>query len=579
MPAPETSTEIIGRRHVEWREHQLPLAVDARLPRRGRAVSPGRLRLRPPRPAGPQPDPPQARVSRPARAAGRDRRTSRARAPASPELGRGPATRRPRPPTTTTSCGGPGRRSRRSSPRRSRPTSRGSTPARSSGSGPPRLDGWWADVDGCGTTIDQWMTETVAPLLLVLGQLDLSSTIPPPPTGSRSRPGPTSSGWGSTAASPRTSSPRTCSGGGSTRPGSATPSAWSSSTTRPTTGADARYRHWTDDGVDPLRRGRRGPRGHARTRSAACRSSGSSTAASRGARTSASRGTRASPSGSASTTTATRELILSDTTQAHPLLQGPEDFVQADGTIPIGPSWLLPKKKNTQGGSATYEGFEVVDFPKDGAESIRKNKADIRDDVDRDSALVTPDGPRRRGAVGPVEGDGPRRRQQPPGQDRQGPGPGRARSPPSWRWTSSATAAARAGTRRDRDRLPDRVRPVHGERRGRASRRVPGARRRSRALAGHRGPHARPADAALPARPGRRPVRRVRRRDRAALKSLTTSRQSCCRTNRPGRASESRLRNLRRDGRKWPHSHHVRAADVGRPQDDPETRTHGRSSR
>src|SRR5262249_46589918 len=40
------------------------------------------------------------------------------------------------------------------------------------------------------------------------------------------------------------------------------------------------------------------------------------------------------------------ELILSDTTQAHPLLQGPEDFVQEDGTIPIGPSWLLPKKKN-----------------------------------------------------------------------------------------------------------------------------------------------------------------------------------------------------------------------------------------
>jgi len=86
------------------------------------------------------------------------------------------------------------------------------------------------------------------------------------------------------------------------------------------------------------------------------------------------------------------ELILSDTTQAHPLLQGPEDFVQADGTIPIGPGWLLPKKKNTQGGSATYEGFDVVDFPKGGAESIRKNKADIRDDVDRDSALVKPTG-------------------------------------------------------------------------------------------------------------------------------------------------------------------------------------------
>jgi hypothetical protein len=92
------------------------------------------------------------------------------------------------------------------------------------------------------------------------------------------------------------------------------------------------------------------------------------------------------------------ELILSDTTQAHPLLQGPEDFVQADGTVPIGPSWLLPKKKNTQGGLVSYEGFDVVDFPKDGAESIRLNKADLRDD--RDAALAKPAGSRAAGGKG-----------------------------------------------------------------------------------------------------------------------------------------------------------------------------------
>jgi hypothetical protein len=39
--------------------------------------------------------------------------------------------------------------------------------------GPAGLMAWWADVDGCGTPIDQWMSETIAPLLLVLGQLDL----------------------------------------------------------------------------------------------------------------------------------------------------------------------------------------------------------------------------------------------------------------------------------------------------------------------------------------------------------------------------------------------------------------------
>ena len=86
------------------------------------------------------------------------------------------------------------------------------------------------------------------------------------------------------------------------------------------------------------------------------------------------------------------ELILSDTTQAHPLLQGPEDFIHADGTIPIGPSWLLPKKKNSTGTATNYEGFDVIEFPKDGAESIRKNKAEIRDDVDRSAGLTKPAG-------------------------------------------------------------------------------------------------------------------------------------------------------------------------------------------
>lgn len=86
------------------------------------------------------------------------------------------------------------------------------------------------------------------------------------------------------------------------------------------------------------------------------------------------------------------ELILSDTIQAHPLLQGPEDYLSADSTIPVGPGWLLPKKKSTGGGSTSYEGFDVVEFPKDGAESIRLNKADIRDDVDRDAGMTKPAG-------------------------------------------------------------------------------------------------------------------------------------------------------------------------------------------
>ena len=47
--------------------------------------------------------------------------------------------------------------------------------------GDDRLMRWWSDVDGCGTSIDQWMAETVAPLLLTLGQLDLAFDHPAAP--------------------------------------------------------------------------------------------------------------------------------------------------------------------------------------------------------------------------------------------------------------------------------------------------------------------------------------------------------------------------------------------------------------
>jgi hypothetical protein len=257
--------------------------------------------------------------------------------------------------------------------------------------GPEPLAAWWADVDGCGASIDQWMTETIAPLLLTLGQLDLLMDHPPAPDGEVIE----------TAADIRRLGLDRCVASYILPENMLW---WRLDPTghryeeclvlefhETDAGALPRYRHWTDAGSTlydeegdvlehaphpfgrvPIVRifDRRKPR---------CKNIGQSRYEGVAER-------------QREYYNRDSELILSDTTQAHPLLQGPEDFVQADGTIPIGPSWLLPKKKNTQGGSATYEGFEVVDFPKDAAESIRKNKADIRDDVDRDSALVRPAG-------------------------------------------------------------------------------------------------------------------------------------------------------------------------------------------
>jgi hypothetical protein len=254
--------------------------------------------------------------------------------------------------------------------------------------GPERLLTWWRDVDGRGASVDQWMSGTIAPLLLVLGQLDIIVDHPPAPQGEevRTRADEVRLGLDSCVASyilpenmvwwalDRTGGYLECLVREIQDDGS------------------AQWRYWNERswvlfnqagkllsgpiehhyGRVPIVRvfDRRRPRfrniGLPRYESIAelqreyyNRDS---------------------------------ELILSDTTQAHPLLQGPEDYVQADGTVPLGPNWLLPKKKNASGATATYEGFDVVVFPKEGADSIRLNKADLRDAADRAALLLKPAG-------------------------------------------------------------------------------------------------------------------------------------------------------------------------------------------
>ena len=257
--------------------------------------------------------------------------------------------------------------------------------------GPEELMAWWGDVDGCGTTIDQWMIESVAPLLLTLGQVDLVMDHPPAPEGEEVETRADAERLGLDRCLGSVILPENMLWWRLDATGRRYVECLVLEYVEVADGSVAQYRHWTAEGstlyaadgalVSTTAHGfgrvpivrvfdQRKPR---------CRNIGQSRYDGVAER-------------QREYYNRDSELILSDTTQAHPLLQGPEDFVQADGTIPIGPSWLLPKKKNSNGGAATYEGFDVVDFPKDGAESIRKNKADLRNDVDRDSALVKPTG-------------------------------------------------------------------------------------------------------------------------------------------------------------------------------------------
>ncbi|MCY2932717.1 MAG: hypothetical protein NT172_00995 [Planctomycetota bacterium] len=253
--------------------------------------------------------------------------------------------------------------------------------------GSPMLRKWWSDVNGCTLTINQWMVETIAPLLLSLGQIDVIIDRPRIPAGEAVetqadciRLGldnciagyilPENMVWWKLDESCRK---------------------YEECLVAETIEIDGNklpfFRHWTSEqstlydthghvieivshniGRVPIER-------LFLSRKARSRNVGQSRYEGIAER-------------QREYYNRDSELILSDTTQAHPLMQGPEDFIQPDGSIPIGPGWLLPKKKNNTGNTVTYEGFEVVSFNKDGAESIRRNKADIRDDVDRDSALV-----------------------------------------------------------------------------------------------------------------------------------------------------------------------------------------------
>ncbi|MDG3005510.1 hypothetical protein [Paludisphaera mucosa] len=254
--------------------------------------------------------------------------------------------------------------------------------------GPERLAAWWRDVDGRGTSIDDFMSSSVAPLLLVLGQLDLMIDRPAAPEDQpvRTRADEIRLGLDSCVASyilPENMIWWRLDRGGR----------YQECLIREVHDEGRiSWRHWDERAwtlYDEKGEVVKGPVEHGYgqvpiirvfdRRRPRCRNIGLP---------------RYESIAELQREFYNRdsELILSDTTQAHPLLQGPEDYVKADGAVPIGPNWLLPKKKNTQGGAATYEGFDVIQFPKDGADSLRLNKADLRDAADRAALLLKPAG-------------------------------------------------------------------------------------------------------------------------------------------------------------------------------------------
>lgn len=250
------------------------------------------------------------------------------------------------------------------------------------------LAAWLEDVDGLGTSMDLFMSETIAPLLMVLGQLDLVVEFPPAPRDRevRSRADemeleldvprasyvlPENMLWWRLG---RDMEYEEC------------------LVREVMDGGAVFYRYWSEEewvlfdgkgdqvgppqehsyGIVPIVRvfDRRRPR---------CKNIGLP---------------RYEPIAEhqRSYYNLDSENYLANSIQAHPLIQAPISLLKPDQEVQVGPSNILPMAEVRTGTSVTYQGFEVIDFPKGAAESIRQDKQGIRDAVDRSACLTKPAG-------------------------------------------------------------------------------------------------------------------------------------------------------------------------------------------
>jgi hypothetical protein len=83
------------------------------------------------------------------------------------------------------------------------------------------------------------------------------------------------------------------------------------------------------------------------------------------------------------------ELILGDVQAGHSQLMGPEQFLQSDSEIPIGPGNILPIAVDSQGNLIPWS---YIEPPKGAQQEVRQHVLDFKDDADRDGALLKPAG-------------------------------------------------------------------------------------------------------------------------------------------------------------------------------------------
>jgi hypothetical protein len=258
-----------------------------------------------------------------------------------------------------------------------------------------RLTAWWGDVDGAGTTMDTWMQETVGPLLLALGQLDLCFDHPPAPEGVTIRSRADAQEYGLTACVASVILPENLVWW-RLDPRSRRYTEALVHERRADDNAPACWRHWTETGSDAYTSRGDWIEDLSYEHKFGCVPI---------VRVFVARKVRCAHTGQSpyeeiaelqkNIYNRESEQVLSDIQQSHAQLSVPSEMCQGDKLL-TGPGGVLPKFRNPDG---SYEGCEYLDPPKGAQAELRQHILDDRDRIDLIAGLSKPAGTNTRGAV------------------------------------------------------------------------------------------------------------------------------------------------------------------------------------
>lgn len=248
--------------------------------------------------------------------------------------------------------------------------------------GPPAVEAWWEDVDGCGTPMDRWMLETVAPLLLVLGQIDLVLDLPEADEAADVKTAADRKNLRQDACVANIILPENLVWWAKDRRGR-----YTEVLAFERVHGSPRYRHWTttDSNLYDLNGNFLAKGSHEHKlgfcpvlrvfdrKKVRCENVGQSRYESIAELQRAIYNARS-------------ELILGDVQASHAQLQGPAKFLQKGAELPVGPSNVLPMDDETG------HGWEFLDPPKGAQAEVRTHIQDFQDEADRDGALLKPAG-------------------------------------------------------------------------------------------------------------------------------------------------------------------------------------------